>query len=102
MTSQVGHVSILLLVNIYYMNLKRHIYHIQMLHLTHKHLISTGLLYLHGAEYKLKHLSLHSNRLGSINQLLQCMLGLQSLSEVTLCVDGKDNPLCSSPGKTAL
>ncbi|XP_062337563.1 leucine-rich repeat and coiled-coil domain-containing protein 1 [Osmerus eperlanus] len=58
----------------------------------------TGLLYLHGAAYKLKHLSLHSNSLGSINQLLQCMLGLQSLREVTLCVDGKDNPLCSSPG----
>ncbi|XP_046884457.1 leucine-rich repeat and coiled-coil domain-containing protein 1 isoform X2 [Hypomesus transpacificus] len=57
----------------------------------------TGLLYLHGAEYKLKHLSLHSNRLGSINQVLQCMLGLLSLREISLCVDGKDNPLCSSP-----
>ncbi|KAM3838221.1 leucine-rich repeat and coiled-coil domain-containing protein 1 [Diretmus argenteus] len=58
----------------------------------------TGLLYLHGAEYRLKHLSLHSNRLDSINHLLQCMLGVQSLREVTLSQDGKDNPVCSLPG----
>uniref|UniRef100_A0A667X9E9 Leucine-rich repeat and coiled-coil domain-containing protein 1 n=1 Tax=Myripristis murdjan TaxID=586833 RepID=A0A667X9E9_9TELE len=52
----------------------------------------TGLLYLHGRDYKLKHLSLHSNRLDNINHLLQCMLGLQSLREVTLSQDGTDNP----------
>ncbi|XP_056149543.1 leucine-rich repeat and coiled-coil domain-containing protein 1 [Lampris incognitus] len=58
----------------------------------------TGLLYLHGAEYKLKHLSLHSNRLDSIHHILQCMLGVKSLREVTLSLDGKDNPVCSLPG----
>ncbi|XP_044224057.1 leucine-rich repeat and coiled-coil domain-containing protein 1 [Thunnus albacares] len=58
----------------------------------------TGLLYLHGTEYKLKHLSLHSNHLHSIDHLLQCLLGLQALSEVTLSQDGRDNPICRSPG----
>uniref|UniRef100_A0A8C8I5Q9 Leucine-rich repeat and coiled-coil domain-containing protein 1 n=2 Tax=Oncorhynchus tshawytscha TaxID=74940 RepID=A0A8C8I5Q9_ONCTS len=58
----------------------------------------TGLLYLHGAEYKLRHLHLHSNRLDSINQLLQCMLGLENLSDVTLSVEGAGNSLCSLPG----
>ncbi|XP_023281142.1 leucine-rich repeat and coiled-coil domain-containing protein 1 [Seriola lalandi dorsalis] len=58
----------------------------------------TGLLYLHGTEYKLKHLSLHSNHLDRIDQLLQCLLGLQSVREVTLSQDGRDNPVCGSPG----
>ncbi|XP_036841612.1 leucine-rich repeat and coiled-coil domain-containing protein 1 isoform X3 [Oncorhynchus mykiss] len=58
----------------------------------------TGLLYLHGAEYKLRHLHLHSNRLDSINQLLQCMLGLENLTDVTLSVEGAGNSVCSLPG----
>ncbi|XP_035491230.2 leucine-rich repeat and coiled-coil domain-containing protein 1 isoform X1 [Scophthalmus maximus] len=58
----------------------------------------TGLLYLHGSEYKLKHLSLHSNHLDRIDHLLQCLLGLQSLREVTLSQDGRSNPVCGSPG----
>nr|XP_020447014.1 leucine-rich repeat and coiled-coil domain-containing protein 1 [Monopterus albus]XP_020447015.1 leucine-rich repeat and coiled-coil domain-containing protein 1 [Monopterus albus] len=58
----------------------------------------TGLLHLHGTEYKLKHLSLHSNHLDSIDHLLQCLLGLQGLREVTLSQDGRDNPVCRSPG----
>uniref|UniRef100_A0AAQ5ZX00 Leucine-rich repeat and coiled-coil domain-containing protein 1 n=1 Tax=Amphiprion ocellaris TaxID=80972 RepID=A0AAQ5ZX00_AMPOC len=58
----------------------------------------TGFLYLHGTEYKLKHLSLHSNDLNSIDHFLQCLLGLQGLREVTLSQDGRDNPLCMSPG----
>ncbi|KAM8850653.1 leucine-rich repeat and coiled-coil domain-containing protein 1 [Spinachia spinachia] len=58
----------------------------------------TGLLYLHGTEYKLKHLSLHGNHLGNIDHLLQCLLGLQSLREVTLSQDGRDNAVCRSPG----
>ncbi|KAM7400343.1 hypothetical protein PAMA_004842 [Pampus argenteus] len=58
----------------------------------------TGLLYLHGTQYKLKHLSLHSNHLHSIDHLLQCLLGLQGLSEITLSQDGGDNPVCRSPG----
>ncbi|KAM7379559.1 hypothetical protein PAMP_005105 [Pampus punctatissimus] len=58
----------------------------------------TGLLYLHGTQYKLKHLNLHSNHLHSIDHLLQCLLGLQGLSEITLSQDGGDNPVCRSPG----
>ncbi|KAJ8272776.1 hypothetical protein GJAV_G00093310 [Gymnothorax javanicus] len=58
----------------------------------------TGLLYLHGQEYKLKHLNLQSNRLNNINQLLQCMCGLKSLSDVILSMDGGSNPVCASPG----
>nr|XP_040027527.1 leucine-rich repeat and coiled-coil domain-containing protein 1 [Gasterosteus aculeatus aculeatus] len=58
----------------------------------------TGLLYLHGTEYKLKHLSLHGNHLDNIDHLLQCLLGLQSLREVTLSQDGRDNAVCRSPG----
>ncbi|XP_070701868.1 leucine-rich repeat and coiled-coil domain-containing protein 1 [Pempheris klunzingeri] len=57
-----------------------------------------GLLYLHGLQYKLRHLSLHSNHLDSIDHLLQCLLGLQALREVTLSQDGRDNPVCRSPG----
>ncbi|KAM6920064.1 leucine-rich repeat and coiled-coil domain-containing protein 1 [Lycodopsis pacificus] len=58
----------------------------------------TGLLYLHGTEYKLKHLSLHGNDLDKIDHLLQCLLGLQSLREVTLSQGGRDNAVCRSPG----
>ena len=58
-----------------------------------------GLLYLHGEDYKLKQLSLHSNCLDSMNHLLQCLLGVQNLREVTLSLDGKGNPVCSLSGK---
>ncbi|KAK2822615.1 hypothetical protein Q5P01_022680 [Channa striata] len=58
----------------------------------------SGLLYLHGNEYKLKHLSLHGNNLDTIDQLLQCLLGLQGLREVTLSQGDRDNPVCRSPG----
>ncbi|XP_051944020.1 leucine-rich repeat and coiled-coil domain-containing protein 1 [Hippocampus zosterae] len=58
----------------------------------------SGLLHLHGPGRKLKHLGLHSNRLGSIEHLLQCLKGLQALSEVLLSHGGKDNPLCTTPG----
>ncbi|KAM4557186.1 leucine-rich repeat and coiled-coil domain-containing protein 1 isoform 1-T1 [Fundulus diaphanus] len=58
----------------------------------------TGLLYLHGTEYKLKHLSLHGNLIDNIDHLLQCLLGLQGLRSITLNQDGGDNPMCSAPG----
>ncbi|XP_067331424.1 leucine-rich repeat and coiled-coil domain-containing protein 1 isoform X2 [Channa argus] len=58
----------------------------------------SGLLYLHGNEYKLKHLSLHGNHLDRIDHLLQCLLGLQGLREVTLSQGVRDNPVCSSTG----
>uniref|UniRef100_A0A665X541 Leucine-rich repeat and coiled-coil domain-containing protein 1 n=1 Tax=Echeneis naucrates TaxID=173247 RepID=A0A665X541_ECHNA len=45
-----------------------------------------GLLYLHGTEYKLKYLSLHSNHLDCTDQLLQCLQ------------DGRDNPVCRLTG----
>nr|XP_015210449.1 PREDICTED: leucine-rich repeat and coiled-coil domain-containing protein 1 isoform X2 [Lepisosteus oculatus] len=58
----------------------------------------TGLLYLHGTGHKLRHLNLHSNQVCSINQVLQCMVGLQNLTELTFSMDGKDNPVCLVPG----
>lgn len=58
----------------------------------------TGLLYLHGANYKLKYLQLHSNRLDSMNHLLQCMVGLQNLKYITLSKDGAENPVCKMIG----
>uniref|UniRef100_A0A3Q2E546 Leucine-rich repeat and coiled-coil domain-containing protein 1 n=1 Tax=Cyprinodon variegatus TaxID=28743 RepID=A0A3Q2E546_CYPVA len=58
----------------------------------------TGLLYLHGNEYKLKHLSLHGNLIDNVDHLLQCLLGLQGLRSVVLIQDGGDNPVCSAPG----
>nr|XP_046265240.1 leucine-rich repeat and coiled-coil domain-containing protein 1 [Scatophagus argus] len=58
----------------------------------------TGFLYLHGLQHKLKHISLQGNKLDSIDHLLQCLLGLQDLREVTLSQDGRDNPLCRLPG----
>ncbi|XP_031418909.1 leucine-rich repeat and coiled-coil domain-containing protein 1 [Clupea harengus] len=61
----------------------------------------TGLLYLHGSEYQLKHLQLHGNRLDNSNHLLQCMVGLQNLKDVTLTADtvnAPQNPVCALPG----
>uniref|UniRef100_A0A4W4DPS3 Leucine-rich repeat and coiled-coil domain-containing protein 1 n=2 Tax=Electrophorus electricus TaxID=8005 RepID=A0A4W4DPS3_ELEEL len=58
----------------------------------------TGFLYLHGAEYKLKHIQLHSNHVDSMTHLLQCLVGLHSLRDVTLNRDGADNPVCTLPG----
>ncbi|KAA0719312.1 Leucine-rich repeat and coiled-coil domain-containing protein 1 [Triplophysa tibetana] len=58
----------------------------------------TGLLYLHGAACKLKHLQLQSNRLDSINHLLQCVVGLHNLKDLTLSKDGSNNPVCLQPG----
>lgn len=58
----------------------------------------TGLLYLHGTEYKLKHLQIHSNRLDSMNHLLQCMVGLHNLRDLTLSMDDAANPVCHLPG----
>ncbi|XP_062849049.1 leucine-rich repeat and coiled-coil domain-containing protein 1 [Trichomycterus rosablanca] len=58
----------------------------------------TGLLYLHGTEYKLKHLQLHSNHVDNMNHLLQCMVGLSNLKDVTLSMNRADNPVCRLPG----
>ncbi|KAL4648443.1 leucine-rich repeat and coiled-coil domain-containing protein 1 [Arapaima gigas] len=58
----------------------------------------TGFLYLHGTEYKLKHLYLQCNHVNSMKQLLQCMLGLQNLRSVMLSFCGGANPVCDTPG----
>ncbi|XP_076003573.1 leucine-rich repeat and coiled-coil domain-containing protein 1 [Genypterus blacodes] len=69
------------------------------LNLSHNQINSlAGLLYLHGPECKLKHLSLHGNCLDNVNHLLQCLLGLQGLKEITLTKDDINNPICASPG----
>ncbi|XP_048866607.1 leucine-rich repeat and coiled-coil domain-containing protein 1 [Brienomyrus brachyistius] len=58
----------------------------------------SGLLHLHGTQCKLKHLLLQSNHVNSMSQVLQCLLGLQSLSSVAFCADGSGNPVCDVPG----
>ncbi|XP_030629166.1 leucine-rich repeat and coiled-coil domain-containing protein 1 [Chanos chanos] len=58
----------------------------------------TGLLYLHGPGYKLKQLHLQSNHVDSMNHMLQCMVGLQNLRNVTLYTDDVGNPVCAAQG----
>ncbi|XP_023671947.1 leucine-rich repeat and coiled-coil domain-containing protein 1 isoform X2 [Paramormyrops kingsleyae] len=58
----------------------------------------SGLLHLHGTQYKLKHLRLQSNHVSSMSQVLQCLLGLPSLSSVAFSADGSGNPVCDVPG----
>ncbi|CAF88490.1 unnamed protein product, partial [Tetraodon nigroviridis] len=58
----------------------------------------TGLLYLHGHKHQLKHISLQGNHLDSIDHLLQCLQGLQSLREVTLSQYDSTNPVCRLSG----
>ncbi|KAM4704950.1 leucine-rich repeat and coiled-coil domain-containing protein 1 [Rhinophrynus dorsalis] len=58
----------------------------------------TGLKPLHGRNNKLSHLYLHSNCIHSIDQVLQSMLGLQSLHHLTLEQSGKSNPVCNTIG----
>lgn len=58
----------------------------------------SGLLDLHGPQYKLKHISLQGNLLDGIDHLLQCLLGLQDLKGVTLSEYDSDNPVCRLPG----
>lgn len=58
----------------------------------------SGLLYLHGPDYKLMHISLQGNHLDSIDHILQCLLGLQCLREVILSQYDRDNPVCRLPG----
>lgn len=58
----------------------------------------SGLLYLHGPDYKLMHISLQGNHLDNIDHILQCLLGLQGLREVILSQYDRDNPVCRLPG----
>ncbi|KAL2097658.1 hypothetical protein ACEWY4_006865 [Coilia grayii] len=72
------------------------------LNLSYNHISDlTGLLYIHGSEYRLKHLHLHGNCLDNINHVLQCIVGLQNLTDVTLkhdTVQTLQNSICALPG----
>ncbi|KAG5285397.1 hypothetical protein AALO_G00002920 [Alosa alosa] len=61
----------------------------------------TGLLCLHGSGYQLKRLQLQGNHLDNINHVLQCLVGLQNLKDITLrddCVQNPQNPICALSG----
>lgn len=64
------------------------------------HLIFTGLLQLRGANYKISRIELHSNCISDINHLLQCLSGLQYLTNLSLEKNGKNNPVCAKIGKS--
>ncbi|XP_056680154.1 leucine-rich repeat and coiled-coil domain-containing protein 1 isoform X2 [Monodelphis domestica] len=57
-----------------------------------------GFLYLRGTRHKISHIDLHSNYICSIHHLLQCMVGLHFLTNLTLEKNGKNNPICDQPG----
>ncbi|XP_072461089.1 leucine-rich repeat and coiled-coil domain-containing protein 1 isoform X2 [Notamacropus eugenii] len=57
-----------------------------------------GFLYLRGTRHKISHIDLHSNCISSIHHLLQCMVGLHFLTNLTLEKNGKNNPICDQPG----
>lgn len=57
---------------------------------------------LHGIKHKLRYIDLHSNCVDSIHHLLQCVVGLHFLTNLTLEKDGQDNPVCRVPGRAAL
>ncbi|KYO48342.1 leucine-rich repeat and coiled-coil domain-containing protein 1 isoform X1 [Alligator mississippiensis] len=57
-----------------------------------------GFLYLRGTSHKISHIDLHSNCISNINHLLQCMVGLNYLTSLTLEKNGKNNPICDITG----
>ncbi|XP_067409636.1 leucine-rich repeat and coiled-coil domain-containing protein 1 isoform X2 [Emydura macquarii macquarii] len=58
----------------------------------------TGFLDLHGTSHKISNIDLHSNCISSINHLLQCMMGLHYLTNLSLEKNGKGNPVCDTTG----
>ncbi|KAH0617601.1 hypothetical protein JD844_016022 [Phrynosoma platyrhinos] len=58
----------------------------------------TGFLSLRGASCKISHIELHSNCISNINHLLQCLSGLQYLTNLSLEKNGKNNPVCAKIG----
>lgn len=58
----------------------------------------SGFLQLHGIGHKLSVLDLHSNCISNFKHLLQCMVGLCFLTDLTLEKDGRDNPVCQTTG----
>ncbi|XP_066480968.1 leucine-rich repeat and coiled-coil domain-containing protein 1 [Tiliqua scincoides] len=57
-----------------------------------------GLLDLRGAKCKISHIELHSNCISNVNHLLQCLTGLQYLTNLSLEKSGKSNPVCAKTG----
>ncbi|KAJ7338962.1 hypothetical protein JRQ81_012864 [Phrynocephalus forsythii] len=69
------------------------------LNLSYNHIHDlTGLLHLRGANYKISHVELHSNCISDVNHLLQCLSGLQHLTNLSLEKNGKSNPVCAKIG----
>ncbi|XP_069477389.1 leucine-rich repeat and coiled-coil domain-containing protein 1 isoform X2 [Ambystoma mexicanum] len=58
----------------------------------------TGFLSLHGSSHAVSHIYLHSNCINNLNHLLECMVGLHNLQNLTLEKTGKGNPVCQVPG----
>ncbi|XP_059835206.1 leucine-rich repeat and coiled-coil domain-containing protein 1 isoform X1 [Hypanus sabinus] len=58
----------------------------------------SGFSHLHGIGHKLSLVDLHSNCISNLKHLLQCMVGLCFLTDLTLTKDGRDNPVCQTAG----
>ncbi|GCB72209.1 hypothetical protein scyTo_0001872 [Scyliorhinus torazame] len=58
----------------------------------------SGFLHLHGIAHKLSLVDLHSNCISNFSHLVQCMVGLSFLTDLILVKDGRDNPVCQTPG----
>nr|XP_035936378.1 leucine-rich repeat and coiled-coil domain-containing protein 1 isoform X3 [Halichoerus grypus] len=73
------------------------------LNLSYNHINDlSGLIPLHGIKYKLRYIDLHSNCIDSIHHLLQCVVGLNFLTNLILEKNGEDNPVCHVPGYRAI
>uniref|UniRef100_A0A8C5QPI0 Leucine-rich repeat and coiled-coil domain-containing protein 1 n=1 Tax=Leptobrachium leishanense TaxID=445787 RepID=A0A8C5QPI0_9ANUR len=57
-----------------------------------------GLIPLHGQTGNLSHLYLHSNCINDIDEVMRCIVGLQSLLYLTFQQTGKGNPVCNRTG----
>ncbi|XP_078253384.1 leucine-rich repeat and coiled-coil domain-containing protein 1 isoform X2 [Rhinoraja longicauda] len=69
------------------------------LNLSYNHITDlSGFLQLHDIGHKLSVLDLHSNCISNFKHLLQCMVGLCFLTDLTLEKDGRDNPVCQTAG----
>ncbi|EFB24160.1 hypothetical protein PANDA_005078, partial [Ailuropoda melanoleuca] len=73
------------------------------LNLSYNHINDlSGLIPLHGIKHKLRFIDLHSNCIDSIHHLLQCVVGLNFLTNLILEKNGDDNPVCHVPGYRAI
>ena len=62
----------------------------------------SGFKSLHGSEYKLSHVELHGNQLSSPQHVIKALIGCSNLRQLTLCLDGSSNPLCSDLGQSSV